>query len=380
MGNGTVFERDGKWFAEFSWSDPRTGKTRRARRSRSSRRAAQTALRELQRTHDAHGHIVSGRESLTVSDLVETWTTVTLQASSRKASTKDTYAILARNHLAARIGSKKVTKLRPIDVEAWLLGMKTDGLSESTVRQVYAVGCEVFDMAVREQVVTSNPIRAVDRPRVAKKEAACWTEEEARTILIVADELGSPYLELYWLLADTGLRIGEALALRWKDYEPETGLIRVTATLSESKRDGRQVWERSEPKTAAAERMAKVPDSEQLASVYRRQRSRKLELGPDWPDTGLIFTTSVGTPLDRRNVAKDLRRVLDHAGIDRGSLHTFRHYFLTNLARQGMPLAHLSKLAGHSDIRVTANTYGHITDDMAIQELDRIRKLRQSSQ
>jgi len=112
------------------------------------------------------------------------WIAGSLEASSRKWTTKECYATIARAHLVpAPFGRTPLNRLRPSDVEALLMLKRRSGLSASTVRTIHTVLRSVLEVAVRDQLMRRNPAAAVRRPGAERREAAYLTGAQVTTLL-----------------------------------------------------------------------------------------------------------------------------------------------------------------------------------------------------
>ena len=208
-----------------------------------------------------------------VGDWLAHWRVTSLAVSDRKESTQALYANLSRCHLEpAPFGVIPLNKLKPSDVEALVLSMraktKTDGtraLSDSTIRQVYTVLRAGLDGAVRDGLIARNPAAVVKRPGVERREAKHLNDADLTAVLKAAEE--SRYHPVLVLIAATGLRKGEALALHWQNVDLDAGALKVVATVMRI--DGRLVI--SEPKTDRSRRV--VPLAPAVVAMLRRQRT-----------------------------------------------------------------------------------------------------------
>jgi integrase len=159
------------------------------------------------------------------------WIDTTLQASARKRTTKSLYAGVARTHvLSSHLGRLTVDKVRPSHIEGWVVELRCKGLAESTIRTAYTVLRAILDTAVRDGAIGVNPAAAIKRPKVTSKEAAHLTPAQVAELLDAARS--TRYARLFEFLLHTGLRRGEALALRWTDVDLDRGMLRVRGTLA----------------------------------------------------------------------------------------------------------------------------------------------------
>lgn len=357
-GDGTVFQAaDGRWVARLPYTDDK-GVKRRAERKTRTKADAVKALRELRRRADDGGVVVE--DSATVAAYVTRWVGTTLAASDRAAATKATYETLLRVHVVPALGAKRLRDLTAADVETFLLAMG-ESMSASTVRQTYTVLRGMLDTAQRDGLIRRNVAAAVQRPRVPRSEARWYTEDEVVAMRKAA--AGHRYAPLLDVVAFTGVRIGEALALRWQDVTDDA--VRVTGSLSN--------LHRGETKTRAGVRVIPLVAEAADAIKTRRaaQAAERLAAGPAWHDTGLVFTTEAGTPIDDRNALRWLHGVRRRAGVKGGAWHAFRHAAASRLLMHGVPLATVQQIMGHSSITVTVDMYGHVSGEHLADEMRR---------
>lgn len=176
------------------------------------------------------------------------------------------------------------------------------------------------------------------------------------------------------LIASTGLRKGEALALRWDRVDLEAGVLRVAATISRV--TGRLII--SEPKTARSRRT--VPLSPAIVALLRKhkagQAAERLKAANRWGgDSGLVFTTEFGAPVDPRNLLRVLEVAAQSAGVEGIGVHTLRHSAAVAWLESGIRIKAVSDLLGHSSIAITGDVYGHTSDDTARRHREAFRSV-----
>ena len=101
-------------------------------------------------------------------------------------------------------------------------------------------------------------------------------------------------------------------------------------------------------------------DREALRAQRLRQKEERLRAGPAWAETGLVFTTTIGTPLDTRNLVRHFHATLQRAGLPRKRFHDLRHTAASLLLAMGTDLRVVQEVLGHSQITLTADTYAHV--------------------
>jgi integrase len=163
---------------------------------------------------------------------------------------------------------------------------------------------------------------------------------------------------LYSVALALGLRRGEALGLRWEDVDLEAGTLRVQVALQRRKDSKTLV----EPKTEQSRRTLPLPSV--LVVALKAHRTRQLEerlaAGPKWRDHGLVFPSTVGTPMEPRNLTRQFKAVLQRAGLPDIRFHDLRHTAASLLVAQGVHPRVVMEILGHSQISLTMNTYTHV--------------------
>jgi integrase len=231
--------------------------------------------------------------------------------------------------------------------------------SGSTIRQTYTVLRAGLDGAVRDGLLARNPAAAVKRPGVERTEAKHLDAADVTAVLKAAAE--SRYHSALVLIAATGLRRGEVLALRWDKVDLDAGLLKVAWTIGRI--DGQLVI--SGPKTAGSRRT--VPLSPAVVEMLRRhkatQAAERVRAGNQWQDSGLVFTTELGGPVDPRNLLRVIEVAAKHAKLDGVGARTLWHSAAVAWLRTGVHIKAVADLLGHSSIadrrRVRAHKRRH---------------------
>lgn len=364
-GEGTVRQRpDGRWEARLTWKDDATGATRRRSFYGLTMREAKAKMTAGRERVKVGAPVVDARTPLAT--WIDEWARTSLEASSRKAATKSLYRTLARVHLSpAPLGTMPLATIKPSHVEALTMRMRREGSSDSTVRTTYTVLRAVLDAAVRDGHVADNVAARVKRPAVSgradgRDEARHMTPTEVRAVLDAAK--GTRYAAVLSLIAGTGMRRGEALALRWEDVDLEAGVLRVRGTLSRV--DGELV--RTNPKTAKSTR--EIPVTPGVVALIRSHRdaqaAERTWAESTWAESGFVFATEFGRPIDPRNLFRAFVAAVKRSGVDPEGvgLHTLRHSAATGMLDAGIPLHVVSRILGHSSVAITGDIYGHADD------------------
>jgi Site-specific recombinase XerD len=272
-----------------------------------------------------------------------------------------------RLYLKPALGKVPLAKLQTEHVARMIqtLTARSD-LSSTTVRYAGVVLRIALTRAVKSGKVQRNVATLADLPAKAKPEIAPLSSGQISEFLEATrtDRFGP----LFVAAIATGLRQGELLALRWQDIDMDGASLSVRHSL--------QIRSRvlAEPKTENAKRTLRI--GTEVISVLREQRRRqileRMAAGPAWKDGGFVFTTSVGTPLDSRNLTRAFQAALALAGLPRQRFHDLRHATATLLLERGEELGVVSKVLGHSTVTTTLDTYGHLTSGMSQRVADRM--------
>ena len=292
---------------------------------------------------------------------VEAWLTYWLAdvvRPTRAPKTHQGYELVVRRHLVPVIGTKRLARLTTQDVRLVLATVEDGGGSPRTVQFVHAVLRAALQTAVREEVVTRNVAKLVRAPAPRSRVSRGLSVAEAKQLLAAA--VGDRFHALYVLALYLGLRRGELLGLRWADVDLDVGRLEVVQTLQRV--DGALTF--VHPKTRRSERTIPLPDVvvTALREHRARQAAERLALGPAWTDSGLVFTSRIGTPLEPDNLRRSwyqVRGVLDQPI----RLHDLRHTCVTLLLEAGVPPHIVQEIAGHSALDVTMNIYAHASLD-----------------
>jgi integrase len=318
-----------------------------------------SALSErLQGTPDP---FASGRptasEDVTVGAFLEAWLTDVVRLSVRPR-TYASYQYVVRLHLAPGLGHHRVAALSPADVQAFLNAKAASGLAPRTVAYLRGVLRGALGHAERMDLVNRNVARLARPPRIPRRPVSPLSVEQARTFL--AAIRGDRLEALYLVALGCGLRQGEILGLRWPDVDLDAGTLTVRHALARI--EGELVL--VEPKSATSRRVVRLPACvrEALIAHRVRQAQESLPLRPEPGDVfaELVFTTTLGTPLDGISVTRRFQRILVAAGLPRQRFHDLRHACASLLLAQGVPARVVMETLGHSEISLTLNTYSHV--------------------
>ena len=306
-----------------------------------------------------------GPKGLTLQGWLTQWLEVTVRPS-RAPNTHRQYAQLLRCHVYPVLGAMKLEEVAPADVQRALnlMASKATPASGQTIQHVRAVLHRGLEVAMRQGLIRSNPVEGTERPRIDPKRRRAIPAAGAKLLMerCLSGDAGR-HGPVIGLMLATGLRVSEALGLKWEDVG--AGALRVERQLRA--RPG-GAWTLDPLKTSSSRRLVPLsPASGRALALQACRRAEDLEKAPlDYIQTGLVFASSTGLPMSPRNVQRSLDSILAGLGLEHVSLHDLRRTFTTHLARAKEPVHVIQAILGHAS---PATTLGHymaaFSEDMA---------------
>lgn len=285
-----------RWIARALFRDA-DGKTRQVEASGSTGAKAEKALKEKIRDRSGlFGGEITPETRMHV--LVDKWIE-DLGHSELRPQTRDEYARLARTTILPALGQLRVREISVSRVEFFLRAIEHDQNKPALARNAYVLLKQIVQVAVRHDVLAFNPVDNARQPRKVQKEVRSLNELELAAVRRAVRQwqagYGKPGPKPTTLMPDaidlllaTALRIGELLALRWRDVDfaatPPT--LTVSGTLVEVK--GQSLFRQEFPKTAAGHRILTLPEF--AVSMLRRRRAETSDDRDDAP----IFQSRTG--------------------------------------------------------------------------------------
>lgn len=288
-------------------------------------------------------------------------------------STLAGYGFIVNTRAIPSIGAIRLRDLSPEHLQRWLAELTTAGYATSTIRLSHTVLRRALNAAVRWRVVPRNVARDVTPPAAERNAARTWTAEEARRFL--ESSARDPFATLWRLALDSGMRIGELLALNWDDVDFDRGTVAVRRTVTRN-RDAKWIIG-DDTKTRSGRRLIALTPS--TAAALRRHRTdqlaRRLAIGPAWVNTGLVFDGGDGALARPETVRYGFLRAVRLADVPSLTFHGLRHTCATLLLASGVHPKVVQERLGHASIAITLDRYSHVTMDMqseAASALDRL--------
>jgi integrase len=374
---GSIYQRnDGRWTAVIH-DGYRDGKRHRKSVYGETRKEVQDELTRLLRAQQLGLPVESGR--LTIGEWLDQWLK-TQEPPALKPKAYTAYESQIRMHLKPAFGNRPLVKLQPQEVREFMKRKADEGRSAKSIRHYRATLRAALNVAMRDGHVARNVAALAKPPRLEKRPLHVFSRGEARLFL---DTIKGHRLEAVFSVAlSLGMREGEILGLRWQDVDLTKGTLKICYSLQRVKRPRAEKGklELIEPKTERSRREIALPQVT-ISALYAhraRQGEERRTAGSRWRDSGMVFTTGIGTMLDQRNLLRSFYAVIDTRDpkdpepdpkkkrrmFPKLRFHDLRHSAATLLLAQGVHPRYIMELLGHSCISLTMNTYGHVLDEM----------------
>ncbi|WP_289138189.1 site-specific integrase [uncultured Brevibacillus sp.] len=286
-----------------------------------------------------------------------------------------TYSVQERNvrlNILPRWGKYRLNELTRSEYQKWINELR-EHYSEGTVRRIHSImNCAMIDAIHEFNILRSNPLQKIKVPKdVTKQDAVSYfTTVQMDKFLNTVNtpvknakyKASIQYYALFTLLSRTGLRIGEALALTWDDIDTETGRLTVNKTLVYPLNSTPYI---STPKSKNSGRQIKLDDP--TVKLMKRHRVNQKEVILMYENymaskDNLVFHQQDGRWLRMNVVREYFKEVCKRADLPVLSPHALRHSHAVHLLEAGANIKYVSERLGHASVKVTADTYLHITN------------------
>lgn len=233
---------------------------------------------------------------------------------------------------------------------------------------VYSISIvkNTLDYALRLGMIESNPMLYVIKPKkqatISDKHDNFYNKDELKKFLDVAKNTDLKKYTLFRLLAFSGIRIGECLALTWHDLNYKNNTIAINKTLARTKKS----FKIQIPKTKSSIRKISLDvETIQVLKMWQlEQRKQLLKIGINALDSKqLIFNSNKNSFIFNSVIAYDIKLIAKKAGIYPITTHGFRHTHATLLFASGMDIKQVQARLGHSNVQTTLNIYTHAIQD-----------------
>jgi integrase len=348
---GNVQLHNNVWTLRYREIDHRTGKwdTKRERlgifkNKKAALQAAEPVMAQVNERNNSDKPPEA--EHLTFRQFVESrWRAYSVTAK-HQPSTIDCHSSLLKIHLLPRFGEMFLKDIKPMHISECLESLCRK--SANTQLSIYSLLRQMFDLAQQYDLIQQSPVRPkLHRPEAARVSKPTLDPMQIRALL---DNLGELERVYVLLVATTGIRVNEGLALRWTDFDETSRKMTIAHTLYHQRLKS--------PKTESSKRIIRLHPAICGMLVSHRQRAAFKD------EEDFIFCRPNGEPLHDTTMRNRLYRAMKATGIPRvkgkHGYHIFRHTAASLLYAKSRDLKLVQGLLGHANLSTTSNTYVHL--------------------
>lgn len=368
--------KDGRWEARVIYTHDLSGKAKYRSFYGRTYLEAKKKKNEFIQNHLNPDHVSNGRNQaefkITLKQLMEEW--MESRRNEVKESTFAHYKNIVEKHILPALGETCLQNLQTETIDDFLkeklISGRIDrkgGLSPKTVADIRSVLVLALKFA-RKKHYACQIEQDIYYPKIRRSAAKVLTREEQAKLEQFLFQNPSPLGLGILLVLYGGLRIGELCALKWKDFNPESGTIRINKTLIRIQNVTSDSQEKTkimigQPKTESSNRL--IPLSSFLTELLiKHQKS---------DETYLI--TGNKSYLEPRVCLDKYKHILNQAGLHSFTFHSLRHTFATRCVESGFDIKSLSEILGHANINTTLQRYVHPSIETKKQQMDRLEEI-----
>ena len=255
-------------------------------------------------------------------------------------------------YIVEYFSSRILQDIKSSDIKKFLNFIRNEKkLAPQTIQHHYRTIKMIFDFAVKEELIHKNPVDAVDKPKLLRKNVDAFTQEEAQKFFEVLSDSDVDFRCMMYLLLTTGIRRGELLGLKWGDINFEKSVISIKRNVTYTAISGITV---DTPKTENSIRIIPlIPATLNLLNDYKE------EFCPLSGEDDFLFYGIGGTKTakDPNAVTRRVKRFMKRNNLPDMSPHDLRHSCATLLLQNGADIKSVQEILGHANASTTLNFY-----------------------
>ena len=299
-------------------------------------------LRELPRE-------ITPSNNMTLPEAVELFFAEREQKRKLKESTVSRYRYLVRKYIQPQLGAAPLYTLTEERVAAFYQKLQGQRLSPKSARDVGVLLRAILRTTTKRGCFCTG-VNA-ELPVCKKRQVEIFTEPEIlRMAHHIVDEPDLTGLGVL-LALNSGLRLGELCAMRWSDIDLHAGFLRVEREVQRLYEQGRTRLVVQPPKSESS--LRRIPLPADILSLLAAHKPKNAG--------GVCLLTGTVAPLEPRTMQNRYRALLKRAGVPYRNFHALRHTYATRCIEQNVDVKSVSEMLGHSDVRITLQTYVHVS-------------------
>ncbi len=355
---GSVIEHNKNWTLRIRELDHVTRRWKNLRvplgvfkSSKDARKAADPIIREVNGRNNSEPKKLYA--DITFKEFIQTRWKAYQKTAKHQPTTIENHDSLTKNHLLPFFKEMKLREIQPSDISKFLQTKIDEKFANNTLQNLYGMLRLMFDIAQQFDLIEKSPVRSkIHKPEFEKVKKPTLSAVQIQTIIARLPNEQERVFAL--LLAMTGMRIGEALALRWLDFNAARSELMIHHTLHRLKL--------KKPKTERSFGTLKL-DPRIAALLVSHWERASFQAEDDF-----MFCREDGRPLNQSALRNHLYQVMDKLEIARTNgkhgYHIFRHTAGTLLYSKSRDLKLVQGMLRHSDISTTSDIYVHLNDDV----------------
>lgn len=325
---------------------------------------------------------IVGDKDVLFKDFVRAWLKEIKQPAV-KSNSYDRLEYVIETTLIKRIGNLSLKQIDDNLIQTMVINkMKEEGYAYATIKKTYSTLGQALKYAVARGKIEKNPIDNVFLPKrsLFENKTIRFLSDEERDKLVstcyMTFQNGNRVYKFgafYVFLLYTGLRLGEALALKWTDIDLEKRTVSVSRTIvyikDRSKNDGSKILI---DQTSTKNGLSRIVYLSDMAIEALEDLKKQMGYNPN----GYIMQTKNKTILYPADVYKIFQRILKRAGIEQCGIHALRHSFVSLMINNGIPITMVSQMVGHTNIGITMKIYTHLLEETQLESMAIIKDLK----
>ncbi len=349
---------------------------------------------ELELEIDKRDRIKADVHVLTVNDCFRLWKELKRGI---KDSTFKNYIYMYEMFVMPTFGKKRISQIQKSDVKRFYNSLVDNKiLSISTVDNIHNVLHQVFQVAVDDNYIRQNPtdrmlkeLRIAHGHEVEKRKALTLAQQDLFLDYIKETPKYSHWYPVFFIMVNSGMRVGELTGLRWQDVDMERGVISVNHTLVyyNHRDEFGTYYSINTPKTEAGIReipmVAGVKEAFEMERQYQETLGIQCKARIDGYEN-FVFVNRYGQIQSQGTLNKAIKRIMrdcndevllkhdlesDPVLLPNFSCHVLRHTFATRLCESGINIKVIQSVLGHCDISTTMDIYVDVMNDTKKKEL-----------
>lgn len=330
---------------------------------------------------------INVRNNIKLNEWYEKWMGVYKYDSIRE-NTKRHYSQIYKKHIAPTLGNSYIHNISQLQIRELLKKLKKQGYQFETVNKARVLLVDMFNKAMNDEFIRRNPAKGITIKRDEKKDIRVLSVEDQIDFFNCCK--GTFYDNFFTVALQTGMRVGELAALRWKDIDWDKNEIIISRTLVYQKYEGdtQKTFHFEPPKTKTSYRTIPISKICEMALKKQFVQKRVIEVKappskkPDEKFRDLLFTTTHNTPLNAQIVIDAIERIVNEINLTRDfidefepfSCHCFRHTFATRCFESGIKPKTVQSYLGHASLQMTMDLYTTVLPEHMHSEINKLEE------